>query len=68
MFTTRPKEMFNEWGKTQSWGSCRMLPTQNAAHISIHADFDGKSATELRKFARWMERAAKYLEENHGRA
>lgn len=67
MFTVRPKEMFNEWGKEQSWGSCRMLPTKNAAHISIHADFDGKSARELRKFAKWMERAARYLEENHGK-
>lgn len=67
MWTVRPKEIFNEWGKEQSFGSCRMLPTQNKCHISIHGDFTKSTARELRKFAKWMERAAKYMEENNGK-
>lgn len=64
MPSVRPAEMFKEWGKEMNWGGCRMLPTQDTAHVGIHADFTSKDADKLRRFAAWMMRAADYLEQS----
>lgn len=62
----RPTEFAREWdiNKSTSWGYCRIHPTENQSHVSIHGDFDRKSVRTMRQFARWLMRAADYLE--HG--
>lgn len=64
---TRPAEYAKEWGKTMNFGVCRMLPTELTAHVSIHADFAARNADDLRRFAKWMIRAADYMERNNGK-
>jgi hypothetical protein len=65
--TVRPTEFAREWdiNRSTSWGYCKVHPTENQAHISIHADFDAKTTAAMRQFARWMMRTADYLEKGN---
>lgn len=67
MRTVRPTEHYREWGNEVNWGCCKMLPTENVAHVCIHGDFAAADAEQLRRFAKWMERAARYLEQHNGK-
>jgi hypothetical protein len=64
MRTIRPAEYGKEWefDGDHSWGYCKLHPTKNVCHVSIHADFGEKSLVSLKAFAKWLSRAAAYME------
>jgi hypothetical protein len=66
MRTTRPAEFSKEWDVDgdRSWGYCNLHPKKIRCHASIHADFDLRSVATMRAFARWLTRAADYMEKH----